>query len=204
MKENMQKTDEELLKNIKNGDENAENELFSRYKDMVVKISRGYFLVGGDLEDIIQEGMIGLYHAVKSYNPEKDASFKTFAVVCIRHQIQSAIKKANTKRNEPLSSAVSFQTFSEATPSENVEFLPMELILETTPVERAINKEDFESLKNMIKQTLSSMEKHVLKLYLQGYSYREISQTLNLSQKSIDNSLSRIKSKLRAKLNAQQ
>ena len=89
-------TDEELLVKIKNGEDLAENELFDRYKDLVVKISRGYFIVGGDIEDLVQEGMIGLYKAIKGYNGHKETSFKTFALLCIKHQIQTAIKRANT------------------------------------------------------------------------------------------------------------
>lgn len=191
-------TDEELLEQIKNGNESAENELFSRYKDLVVKISRGYFIVGGDLEDLIQEGMIGLYKAIKGYDGHKETTFKTFAVICIKHQIQTAIKKASTNKNKPLSSAVSLQSFTNI--PENSEFLPIELIFEHTPAEKAIDKENYQSLKKEIESTLSKLEYDVLKLYLQGYSYKEIASQLNITEKSIDNSLSRIKNKLKNKL----
>ncbi len=193
-------SDEELVKSIKLGNDNAESELFDRYKDLVVKLSRGYFLVGGDLEDLIQEGMIGLYKAVKNFSPNKDASFKTFAVLCIRHQIQNAIRIANTNKNKPLSTAISFQSFNSPA-SESVDFLPVELIFDTTPAERAIDKEEFEQTKQLIKSSLSPQEMRVLRLYLQGFSYREISASLGLSQKAIDNALTRIKAKLRNKLN---
>jgi len=189
-------SDEILLQKIKNGDETAESELFERYKDLVTKISRGYFIVGGDLEDTIQEGMIGLYKAIKSYSTNKDCSFKTFAVICIKHQIQSAIKKANTNKNRPLSSAVSFQSFG----TENLDFLPIELVFDTTPAEKVIDKENFEILKEFMKANLSEKELKVLRLYLQGYSYKEIAKTLDIPQKSIDNSLSRIKTKLKSNL----
>ena len=191
-------TDEELLRKIAVGDEAAENELFHRYKELVTKISRGYFIVGGDMEDIIQEGMIGLYKAVKSFTPEKECSFKTFAIICIKHQIQTAIKRANAIKNKALSSAVSFQTFTDNV--NGVDTLPIELVLETTPVEKAINKENFESLNSKIKECLTKLELKVLKLYLQGYLYREIADELSVPKKTIDNSLSRIKTKLRAKL----
>lgn len=194
------KTDEELLDYIKNGDEKAENEIFGRYKDLVTKISRGYFIVGGDLEDLIQEGMIGLYKAIKGYVENKDASFKTFAVVCIKHQIQTAIKKANTNKNKPLSSAVSFQSFTVGKANENLDFLPIELVLNTTPAEKIIDKENYERLKQNIRSSLSDLEYKVLNLYLSGFSYKEISKNLNISNKSIDNSLTRIKLKLKAKL----
>ncbi len=193
-------TDEELLSQIKDGNEQAENTILSRYKDLVVKISRGYFIVGGDIEDLIQEGMIGLYKAIKNYNHSKDATFKTFAILCIKHQIQTAIKSSLTNKNRALSSAVSLHSFSGST-NETLDFLPIELVFETTPAEKIIDKENFQKLKNDIKSTLSAMELKVLNLYLQGYSYKEISNSLNVSTKSIDNCLSRIKTKLKNKLN---
>lgn len=193
-------TDEQLIKKINSGDESAETELFSRYKDLVVKIARGYFIVGGDLEDLVQEGMIGLYKAIKGFSDDKETSFKTFAVLCIKHQIQTAIKHANTNKNRPLSSAVSFQSFTENGTSENLDFLPIALVLQDSPEEKVIDKENFKNLGQKIKSHLSPLEFKVLKLYLQGYSYKEISSALNVSSKSIDNSLSRIKSKLKTKL----
>lgn len=194
-------TDEELLDKIKNGDDKAENEIFARYKDLVTKISRSYFIVGGDLEDLNQEGMIGLYKAIKGYSGHKETSFKTFAIICIKHQIQSAIKKANTNKNKPLSSAVSFQSFQDGKSSDSIDYLPIELVLSSTPAEEVIDKENYINLKKTIKSTLSEMEYNVLKLYLKGFSYKEISAMLKISEKSIDNSLSRIKTKLREKIN---
>ena len=191
-------SDEDLLKKIAIGDEFAEGELLSRYKDLVVKISRCYFIVGGDMEDIIQEGMIGLYKAIKNFNKQKDASFKTFAVLCIKHQIQTAIKKSNTNKHKPLSCAVSFQELTNESADES--YLPIELILEETPVEKAIDKENFFTLKQKIKEELSPLEYKVLSYYLQGYAYKEISKKLNVTEKSVDNSLRRIKAKLRDKL----
>lgn len=194
-------TDEELLEKIKNNDDSAENEIFARYKDLVVKISRGYFIVGGDIEDLVQEGMIGLYKAIKGYSPNKDTSFKTFAVLCIKHQIQTAIKSASANKNKPLSSAVSLQSFDKT--NENMEYLPLELILEITPAEKIIDKENFFALKQSIKTCLNESEINILKLYLQGYSYKEIAERLNITTKAIDNALTRIKMKLRSKLGKQ-
>lgn len=197
-------TDEELIENIKNGDENAENELLLRYKDLVVKIARSYFIVGGDIEDLVQEGMIGLYKAIKGYSTHKETTFKTFAVLCIKHQIQTAIKRANTNKNKPLSSAISLQSFSHLNDNDNLDFLPVELIFDTTPAEKVIDKENFSNLEKIIKENLTLLELKVLKLYLQGYSYKEISNQLSLSNKTVDNCLSRIKSKLRSKLDKKQ
>lgn len=193
-------SDEELLKKVKNGDEIAENEIFARYKDLVVKISRCYFIVGDDIEDTIQEGMIGLYKSIKNYNPSKEASFKTFAVLCIKHQIQNAIKLSNANKNKPLSDAISFQDLSPAENEDDFVSTPLELLFEYDPIEKAIDKEEFLNLNNQIKSSLSKFEFEVLKFYLQGYTYKEIAKNLNVSEKSIDNSLSRIKSKLKQKL----
>lgn len=187
-------TDEELVSLSRNGSEKAENELLERYKDTVMKISRGYFIIGGELEDIVQEGMIGLYKAIKNFKTDKNATFKTFAITCIKHQIQTAIKKANTKKNLPLSNSVSLQSFSE---NEEEEFLPVNLIFQVSPDEKIIGRENYKDLIETIKQTLSKKEFEVLKYYLRGYSYKEIAEFLGLNQKSIDNSLSRIKNKLK-------
>ena len=188
-------SDEELVYKAKLGDENAENELLELYKGLVVKIARSYFILGGEMEDIVQEGMIGLYKAIKGYDKKKNASFKTFATMCIKHQIQSAIKVANAKKNSPLSNSVSLQSFSEN--SDDDDFLPVNLIFQVSPDEKIINKEDYRNLLKNIKKMLSEKELQVLKYYLKGYTYKEISNILGTSEKSIDNSLSRIKSKLK-------
>ncbi len=187
--------DEELVFLSQNGKESAENELLEKYKDLVMKISRGYFIIDGELEDIVQEGMIGLYKAIKNYNPDKNTTFKTFAITCIKHQIQSAIKKANTKKNLPLSSSVSLQSFSEK--NEDEDFLPISLIFQSSPAEKIIDKENYHDLVERIHRTLSKKEFDVFKYYLKGYTYKEIAEILNLKEKSIDNSLSRIKNKLK-------
>lgn len=196
-------TDEQLLAQIKSGNEVAETTLFQRYKDLVVKISRGYFIIGGELEDLIQEGMIGLYKAVKYFNSTKEASFKTFAVLCIKRQIQTAIRHANANKSKSLSSAISLNTFFRNNVEESSEFFPIQLVFDINMYDKIFEKEEYSSLINTIQQTLSKMEFAVLKLYLQGYSYKEISAQLNVSEKSIDNSLSRIKTKLKAKLSQQ-
>ena len=190
----MSMTDEELVLLSQKGDEKAENEILEKYKETVVKISRGYFIIGGELEDIVQEGMIGLYKAIKSYKHNKNATFKTYAITCIKNQIQTAIKKASTKKNLPLTNSVSLQSFSE---NDDEDFLPINLIFQVSPDEKIINQENYYTLVASIKKTLSKNEFDVLKLYLQGYSYKEIAEKLKLNQKSIDNSLSRIKSKIK-------
>ena len=187
--------DETLASKANLGDEKAENEILERYKGLVVKIARSYFILGGEMEDIVQEGMIGLYKAIKGYDKKKNASFKTFATMCIKHQIQSAIKVANAKKNSPLSNSVSLQSFSEN--SDDEDFLPVSLIFQISPDEKVINKENYQNLLENIKKMLSDKEFQVLKYYLKGYTHKEISNILETSEKSIDNSLSRIKSKLK-------
>lgn len=194
-------TDEELIQKIQNGDEWAETELLTRYKDLVVKICRSYYIIGGDMEDTIQEGMIGLYKAIRAYDLSRgEAKFKTFAITCIKHKIHGAIKKANTNKHKALSTAVSFQSFTANEKGENLEYIPMELVTDDTPADQLIDKEAFLKLKNQIKEVLSPIELKVLNLYLMGYSYREISKRLDVSKKSIDNHIARIKLKLRNKL----
>lgn len=189
-------TEEELITKAKSGDENALNSLLSDYKNTVNKIARSYFLVGGDMEDIVQEGMIGLYKAILHYSPQRNASFKTFANVCIKHQIQSAIKIASSEKNQVLSNALPIWDKSEIDDEgEN----RIEIIVPSalpSPDDKVIAYENMQELKAKIKKTLSPMEVKVLSLYLRGYNYNEISNLGEMSKKSIDNALTRIKNKL--------
>ena len=185
-------TDERLVEDAQKGDEIAENLLFENYKDLVIKISRHYFLIGGDLEDLVQEGMIGLYKAIKNYKANNISAFKTFASLCINRQIQTAIKRANTKKNISLSTAIPLMK-SEDEDEEDSAFLLSE---EDMPIEKLIEKENIEGLVLQIEKTLSKKENEVLKLYLSGLSYTEIAEKLNINSKSVDNALSRIKQKL--------
>ena len=187
-------TDEKLSTMAQSGDKNAVNELLTRYKSLINKISRSYLLVGGDIEDIIQEGMIGLYKAIMNYNSEKNASFKTFASTCIKNQIQSAIRVASSEKNKVLSTAMSFQ--DQNTDEDDEE---MEIMLPSTipsPDDKVLERENVKEIFQVIKESLSELEQKVLVLYLKGYNYNEISEKMNISKKSIDNALSRIKNKL--------
>lgn len=187
---------EELVLKAKNGDENAINELLSQYKNIVNKIARSYFLIGGDMEDIVQEGMIGLYKAIRNFSPQRNASFKTFATICIKHQIQTAIKVASSEKNQVLSNALPIWDkgdLDEDGESHIEIIVPSDIPL---PDDKVIARENVKELKNKIKKTLSPMEVKVLSLYLKGYNYNEISSLGEMSKKSIDNALTRIKSKL--------
>lgn len=189
-------SEEKLALLAQNGDESAMNELLIKYKSVAAKLARSYFLVGGDMEDIVQEGMIGLYKAIITFRENKHASFKTYATVCIRHQIQSAIKKASSEKNMLLSSALPIW---EQTADEDDYDSKLEIIIPSAlpePLTKVIASENVQELKQKLKKTLSPMEIKVLNLYLKGYSYNEISEKGDLPKKSIDNALSRIKNKL--------
>ena len=188
--------DSQLSRQAQQGDETAVNELLQKYKSLVNKISRSYFLFGGEIEDIVQEGMIGLYKAIKNFSPDKNASFKTFAATCIKHQIQSAVKMASSERNMILSSAIPFveQVSHDDDEEETIEIiLPSSL---PSPDDAVLKKENLSEIKQIIMKTLSPLELKILSLYLKGFSYNEISNIANLNKKTIDNGLSRIKTKL--------
>ncbi len=191
-------TDEELIDLAKNGDEMALDFLLDRYKVLASKIARSYFLVGAEYEDLLQEAMIGLYKAYISYDKNSKASFSTFARTCITRNVQTAVKTANRKKNQILNSSISL-TNQGGLQKQGDEDEDITLIIPSnslTPDEKLIESETLQSIKEKIKQCLSKFELDVLVLYLQGYSYTQIAQKLNLTNKSIDNALSRIRHKL--------
>lgn len=193
----MLKTDEELVKEMKSGEVGAEEELFSRFKPMVSSVARSYFLLGSELDDLIQEGMIGLYKACQNYSQNSSASFKTFAYLCIKRQIQSAVKHANRQKNKILNSYVSLDSQGGYKTGEGEEeallILPSSIL---TPDDEMIEKENYEEILDKIKRALSPLELKVLTLYLKGNSYQTISKMVGKNTKSVDNSLHRIKNKL--------
>lgn len=188
-------TDEQLIKNAQSGDEEAVNLLLSKYKSLVNQLSRSYFLLGGDMEDIVQEGMIGLYKAIMNFNNDRNASFKTFASTCIKNQIQTAVRLASSEKNKVLSTAIPIleENRNDEDDDEIDVIIPSSL---PSPDFTVVEKENVKEIFEEIKKNLSNLEFKVLVLYLKGYSYNEISSSMNISKKSIDNALSRIKSKL--------
>ena len=188
------KTDEELVVLAQNGDNDSEIELFSRYKNVLRKISRSYFLIGGDIEDILQEGMLGLYKAIKSYSPSKGVSFSSFANLCIKRQIQTAVRRASSQKSLILSTAFPITGNLEQDEDEEDEVIIPSF--EQTPEERIISRETIKEMKKQIKSKLSQMELEVFSKYLDGKTYQEISLETGLTFKSIDNALTRIKKKL--------
>ena len=189
MKELKTISDEKLLRQIQSGNDDAMECLLERYRDMVRKEARSFFLAGGDEEDLIQEGMIGLFKAVRDFQTDKEASFATFARVCIDRQIYSAIQNSNRQKHQPLNSYVSLNQEDESSPI-------WELSVEN-PESIIIDQETTEDLRKRISDYLSPMENKVLDLYLKGKGYVEIGGILNKSPKSVDNALQRIRSKIR-------
>lgn len=187
--------EEIILKNAQEGNEEAIEKLFSIYKPLVNKIARSYFLTGGDIEDLVQEGMIGLFKAIKNFKQNKNTSFKTFATTCIKNQIQSAIRVASSEKNMILSTALSIEQ-PNAIDDEDEE---IEIVLPSPlpkPDEKIENKERFKQIAKQIILALSQLELKILIDYLKGYNYNEIALKNKITKKSVDNALSRIKNKL--------
>ncbi|MBR2061843.1 MAG: RNA polymerase sporulation sigma factor SigH [Anaerotignum sp.] len=190
--------DEELVLMAQNGDEAAQEYLLDKYKSLVRAKSRAYFLIGADSEDIIQEGMIGLYKAVRDYNEEKNASFRSFAELCVNRQMITAIKAATRQKHQPLNSYVSLNkpVYEEESEQTYMDFLQSSSGSLLNPEALLIGQENKSFLESQMVKNLSSFETRVLVLYLQGRSYFEIANVLDKPEKSIDNALQRVKKKL--------
>lgn len=189
-------TDEQLIEMLRGGDEDAERQLYERYKQTVRSRAHTYFLIGADHEDLVQEGMIGLYKAVLEYDPEREASFRGFADLCITRQILTAIKRATRKKHAPLNTYVSLNQplFEEG--GDQTLFDTMQNLRVVDPEEQLIGQEEYDRIQQYLRDNLSSLEQTVLGLYLNGFSYQQIAQRLERPPKSIDNALQRIKHKL--------
>ncbi|WP_405727789.1 RNA polymerase sporulation sigma factor SigH [Anaerotignum sp.] len=190
--------DEELVLMAQNGDDTAQEYLLDKYKSLVRAKSRAYFLIGADSEDIIQEGMIGLYKAVRDYNEERNASFRSFAELCVNRQMITAIKAATRQKHQPLNSYVSLNkpVYEEESEQTYLDFLQSSSSSLLNPEALLIGQENKSFLEDQMVKNLSSFETRVLVLYLQGRSYFEISRVLDKPEKSIDNALQRVKKKL--------
>jgi len=190
--------DEELVLMAQNGDDAAQEYLLDKYKSLVRAKSRAYFLIGADTEDIIQEGMIGLYKAVRDYNEEKNASFRSFAELCVNRQMITAIKAATRQKHQPLNSYVSLNkpVYEEESEQTYMDFLQSSSGSLLNPEALLIGQENKSFLEDQMVKNLSSFETRVLILYLQGRSYFEIAHVLDKPEKSIDNALQRVKKKL--------
>ncbi len=183
-------SDEELIRKYKDGDQAILNYICEKYKPLVLKTSKKYFLVGGENEDLIQEGMIGLFNAIGDYDIASDVTFFHFAQMCIDRQMIKAIEASNRKKHSPLNAYVSLY-------DEDGEEFEEPGLAADDPAEIIIEAEENLSLIDKLEQALSPMEKKVFELYMQDYDYKEIAVKLGKPEKSIDNTLTRIKSKAR-------
>ena len=182
-------SDEELILRLRAGESSIEDYLMEKYKGVVRQKARAMFLIGGDTDDLIQEGMIGLFKAVRDYQPDREATFATFARMCIDRQIYSAVQNSNRQKHIPLNSYISLNQDDENSPIWDLKVENPESIV--------IDQESTMDLQKKISDYLSPMENKVLDLYLKGTGYVEIGRILNKSPKSIDNALQRIRAKIR-------
>jgi RNA polymerase sporulation-specific sigma factor len=200
-----QRSDDELVLAARAGDDVALAELLTKYRNFARVKARSYFLVGADREDIVQEGMIGLYKAIRDFNPEMQTSFRAFAELCVTRQIITAIKTATRQKHGPLNSYVSFNrpvVSDEDGDRVLGDVIPTAAICD--PADLVISSERIRSLQRHFDEVLSDLEAEVLRLYVEGKSYQEIAEALNRHVKSIDNALQRIKRKLDMHLRARE
>ena len=174
--------------------------LLNKYKNFVRSKARSYFLIGADHEDIVQEGMIGLFKAIRDFRPDKLSSFRAFAELCVTRQIITAIKTATRQKHIPLNSYVSLNRPIYDEESDRTLMDVLSEVQMAGPEELLISQEDYSSVENRISEVLSDLEMEVLTSYLEGKSYPEIAHDLNRHVKSIDNALQRVKRKLEKSL----
>lgn len=181
-------SDEELIVRLRDGETEIADYLMEKYKGFVRRRARAMFLIGGDTDDLIQEGMIGLFKAIQNYRCHKQATFKTFAALCVDRQIYSAVQTSNRQKHFPLNSYVSLSDESETEHLRSSWSENPELII--------IDRENTQNLEQEIMKVLSPMENEVLDYYLNGYGYAKIAEIMGKTPKSIDNALQRIKNKI--------
>ena len=195
LKDSSNKTDEEVAEIAKNGDKDALEYLLNRYKDLVEMKVNKYFIIGAEKEDIVQEGLIGLYKAIKCFDASKESSFKSFANLCVERQLITAIKTSNRQKHMPLNSSISLnaRAYDEDSDTEFLEKLDMQVLED--PLDTITKKEYYKNIETKIDQNLSDFEKQVLQRYARGESYVNIAEKLAAPVKSIDNAIQRIRKK---------
>ncbi len=185
--------DEELVKIANSDDEEALDYIIHKYKTKVKEISRSYFLIGGDMDDLIQEGMIGLYKAIREYDPNKNDTFLYFASMCIRRQLYTAIKRYQSGKNKILNSSLSLENKA----LEDFSLIDIISDKHVDPEEIYIYNEEIENKKKKALGMMSDLEKKVFELYIEGYSYRDIALMIDKTEKSINNTVQRIRKKIK-------
>lgn len=189
--------DETLISAFRSGDKAALDVLLTRYKPLVKAKARAYFVAGGDAEDLIQEGMIGLYKAVLDFDAAKNSSFAAFAALCIVRQVQTAIKAAARRKHMPLNESLSLDNVSGNGSSEKMTYLAkLPGPATTDPEALFLDREALRDTEDFIKRSLSGLEYRVLKLHMDGKTHAQIAEALNKNAKSIDNTLQRVRKKL--------
>ena len=195
-------TDEQLVKMAQEGSETAEEILIEKYKRLAKGKAKIYFIVGAEAEDVVQEGMIGLYKAIRDYDVEKETVFRSFASVCIDRQLYNAVKGANRLKNSPLNTYISLDIPVDARGNEENGAATLGEMLEwvgvSNPEDILIDRERVGKIEQYIRQNLSEFEQKVVNLYVDGMNYQQIAKELEKTPKSIDNALQRIKKKLMA------
>ncbi len=193
--------DLDLVERVRDGDERSLETLLSRYRNFARSKARSYFLAGSDKEDVVQEGMIGLFKAIRDFDLSQDTPFRAFAELCISRQVLTAIKTANRQKHQPLNSSVSLDApaygddKSESSVGDNLIASTL-----TDPAELVISAQEIEAIRDSMRGSLTELEGDVLRLYMDGKSYEEIAGALGNHVKSIDNALQRIKRKLQRHL----
>lgn len=189
-------TDEQIISQIKDGDEQALTFLLDKYKDLVNTKVGKYFIIGAEREDIVQEGMIGLYKAIKGFDNCKQNTFKTFANLCIERQLITAIKSSNRQKHMPLNSYLSLNTSAYDDEGDGTELLEtFEVNTIEDPLETIMKQESFNEIQDAVQKSLSKFEGQVLERYMQGESYEVIAKRLDTPVKSVDNAIQRIRKK---------
>jgi RNA polymerase sporulation-specific sigma factor len=189
--------DEEIVLLGRRGDKNATEFLINKYKDLVKAKARTYFLIGADREDVVQEGMIGLFKATRDYRHDKSMAFKTFAELCITRQMITAIKNATRQKHIPLNTYISLNRKvydDDSSDKTYIDMIAHQIVMD--PEQLLITKEEISGIESKICEILSTFEWEVLSLYLNGKSYTEIANKLNKPVKSVDNALQRVKKKI--------
>ncbi|WP_029320561.1 RNA polymerase sporulation sigma factor SigH [Butyrivibrio sp. AE3004] len=196
-------SDEELIMRIRDGESDITDHIMNKYKDMVRTKAASMYILGADRDDLIQEGMIGLFKAIRDYDAGRDASFRTFADLCVSRQMYTAIQASNRKKHAPLNSYISLYAKMDGH-EENMEF-SLDQVLEATidrdPESMLIDKENTRDIEDFIENKLSGFEQAVLELHMTGMGYVEIAKVLGKDEKSTDNALWRLKNKIRKYIN---
>ncbi|MBQ6474915.1 MAG: RNA polymerase sporulation sigma factor SigH [Clostridia bacterium] len=189
-------TDDELVMRVREKDEQAEAEIYGRYKRLVKYCAHGFFLAGADSDDLMQEGMIGLHKAIRDFKPERDTAFHSFAELCVKRQIISAIKSATRQKHMPLNNYISLNKPVYEDDPERTLIETISTASTTDPEELFFGDERVKEIEEELRKSASKFELNVLKRYLEGSNYIEIAAELGKEPKSVDNALQRVKKKL--------